>query len=503
MSRRFGSVLVLLLTLCGTAMTACAMPADTVEATEATATGDPAYLALLAAAAKQAVDGDVLGASIAYDRLLADPRLATVDAPAQSGAWEMGAWVAAEQRQPDVADQRLAEAIALDPRNASARVTLAGNQVFDQQFEAAADSLIQALQVAGGEEPVVKELVWHLDTALKTMPEKRRAVLQGLFDRGWKNHGVEPTEIWMTLATLQVEADDRDAVAATLERIDSPLDLVALRGDKRFDRYLRRDDPRFDPVSAARRHIDRLRVQATLAWGYGENAVQLTNALLVAGEAEEVIGMTETVAAAGADAKGPPPQGARYLASLLDSRSAAQLQLGRPEEAVVTQVAAARVADPDVDGVSQALNLAHMYASLHRPALARQTIASLTQLSRYGEGERDAIALRTALQLNDATAAQSAREALQTQRVDNPSLYLYTLVIDDRMDEAASLLIQQLHDPMERNSTLLHLQELREYPPLPADTAIVARWNALKQRDDVQAAIRRVGRIERYPLYRE
>ncbi len=503
MFRRFGSALVLLLMMCGTATTAYAVPADTVEPAETAATGDPAYRALLAAAAKQAVDRDVLGAGIAYDRLLADPRLGGLDAASQSAAWEMAAWVAAEQQQPDVADQRLAKAVALDPRNASARATLAGNQVFDKQFDRAADSLIQAVQVPGGEVQVGSELVWHLDAALRPLPDKRRAVLQALFDHGWKNQGVEPMDLWVTLATLQAEADDRDAVAATLERIDTPLTLVALRSDKRFDRYLRRDDPRFDPVSAARRHIDRLRVGATLAWGYGENAVQLANALLTVGETDEVLSMTETLATFAADAKGPPPQGARYLAALLESRAVAQLRLGRSDEAVATQIMATRVADPDVDAVGPVLNLGYLYAGLHRPALARQTVSPLTELTRYGEGQRDAITLRAALQLNDAAAAQRARDTLQTQRIDNPALYLYALLIDDRMDEAAALLIQLLHNPMERINTLTHLQDMRQAPPLPSDAVLDARWNALKQRDDVQKAIRRVGRVEHYPLYRQ
>ena len=36
---------------------------------------------------------------------------------------------------------------------------------------------------------------------------------------------------------------------------------------------------------------------------------------------------------------------------------------------------------------------------------------------------------------------------------------------------------------------------------LPEEVVLTARWKQLKQRPDVQAAVRRVGRIESYPLF--
>jgi hypothetical protein len=42
---------------------------------------------------------------------------------------------------------------------------------------------------------------------------------------------------------------------------------------------------------------------------------------------------------------------------------------------------------------------------------------------------------------------------------------------------------------------------MRVYPSLPAERVADERWRELKPRADVRAAINRVGRIERYPLY--
>ncbi len=69
------------------------------------------------------------------------------------------------------------------------------------------------------------------------------------------------------------------------------------------------------------------------------------------------------------------------------------------------------------------------------------------------------------------------------------------------MDEAAAGLIAQLQDPMDRSDALLELQDTRDAPPLPEEVLLTARWKQLKQRADVQAAVRRVGRIESYPLF--
>ena len=69
------------------------------------------------------------------------------------------------------------------------------------------------------------------------------------------------------------------------------------------------------------------------------------------------------------------------------------------------------------------------------------------------------------------------------------------------MEAAAAALISQLESAEDRTDALLSLQDMRVYPSLPAERVADERWRELKQRADVRAAINRVGRIERYPLY--
>ncbi len=472
-----------------------------VDGAEKTLRGDPTFIDLLRDATMQGVGGDTLGAAIAYDRLLIDPRMATLDPDVQSRTWVFAARVAGLQGQGPLARQRLDTALQLDPHNAEARLQLARHQLYVGELDAGVDNLLQAIADTDGAPDLDGSLVWQLYTRLKQAPDKQRALLEGLFDRGWKIEGVEPMELWVNLAALQVDAGQGDKVAATLERIDDALTLVRLRSDKRFDPFLRRDDPRYDPVAAARRHIDRLRVDTMLTPGFNLPAVELVSALLVAGENDEVVGMTDSVAAYASELAQRPDEGARDLAWMLDKRAVALLRLGRFDDAVNAGMLSVRMADPAQDPVSQRLNLARLYVGLHRPALARQTIDALPNLSPFGKGFSDLIALRAALQLKDTAAADAARERLLVQRQDNPMLYREALLLDNRMDDAAASLIQQLADPGQRMDALFDLQDLRDTPPLPESAELDARYRALKQRADVQAAVRGVGRIDHYPLF--
>ncbi len=503
MTRRTGTAVALLFSLCAVpaaGMADTAAPA-VVDLTPQAAGAGTAYFSEVVDAVDVARRGDTLGASITIDRLLADPRLALLDTFAQSDVWAYAALVSSAQEQPSVAEKRLRRAVALNPHNSDARLRLARYQMANQQDAAAVESILLALADAGPEPEVDSDMVWHLDMALKQQPTRRLALLQALFDNGWKNEGVEPVDQWVNLATLQVEAAQGDKVAATLERIDAPNALMQLRSDKRFDPYLRRDDPRYDPVAAARRHIDRLRVDAMLSPGLNETALELTNALMVAGQSQEVVGMTDRLADAATKADAAPPEQARYIAWMLDTRSRALRRLGQDEAAINAQLLALRMTDPEGDTVSQTLNLADLYVSLGKPQLARQATRGVEDLSGYGQSARALIDLKAALQLKDRAAAQSARELLFANRVQTPGHYRDALLLDDRLDDAAASLIQALADPMERGAVLLQLQAVLTPPLLPAEATLLGRWDQLKQRADVQAAVARVGRIDTYPLF--
>lgn len=500
MTCRTGIALALMLSLAVAPLAATA--AASVDATATLSDGDRAYYMEVGEAVQQAERGDSLGAAIVFERLLADPRLATLEVEGRSHVWASAAMVAAEQKDFPLTTQRLQQALAINPRNAYARLRLAWFQLDDEQTVAAADSVILGAADSEDSPDISTDMVWQLDTELKDLPEKRLALLQALFDSNWKNDGVEPVGLWLILATLQVESGHGDRVPATLERIDAPTALVRLRSDKRFDPYLRRDDARYEPVAAARRQIDRLRVETMLRPGLNETAVELATALMVAGELGDVIGMTDQIAAAASAASEAPAAQAFSIAWMLDTRSRALRRMGENDRAVADQLIAVRMAERS-DAVSQKLNLASLYMALHRPMMAREVLRGLDEarLSVHGTSSHALVSLMTARQLSDDVAAQRAWTVLEANRAATPGHYRDALLADNRVDEAAQALIAQLADPLERVQVLLELQDMREGPVLEGERDYHERWKQMEKRADVQAAVAKVGRIASYPLF--
>lgn len=498
MTCRTASALALLLSLCAAPLATTA--AASVDATATVSAPERAFQAEVGEAVQQAQRGDSLGASIMFERLLADPRLATLGTDARSDVWAAAAMVAAEQKDFALTTRRLQQALSIHPHNAYAHLRLAWFQLFDDQPTAAADSVIRGAADSKASPDISNEMVWQLDGELKDLPEKRLALLQALFDSDWKNDGVEPVELWAVLATLQVEQGHGDRVAATLERIDAPIALVRLRSDKRFDRYLRQDDTRFDPVAAARRQIDRLRVETMLRPGLNDTAVELATALMIAGELGDVVGMTDRLAAVADAATESPGAEAGAAAWMLDTRSRALRRQGENDRAVANQRIAVRVAGGPA--VSQRLNLAAMYMALHQPMMAREVLRGVDgDMSVHGASTHALVSLMVARQLRDDDAAQRAWKVLQENRTRTPGHYRDALIADNRMDEAAQALIAQLADPMERGQVLLELQDMRTGPVLEGERDFHARWKQMEQRADVRAAVERVGRVATWPLF--
>ena len=67
-------------------------------------------------------------------------------------------------------------------------------------------------------------------------------------------------------------------------------------------------------------------------------------------------------------------------------------------------------------------------------------------------------------------------------------------------DEAAALYVRRLGDPVERSNALEEMQEyLDPATHTPILRALGARHAAIRARPEVQAAIARVGRVEKQP----
>ena len=160
-------------------------------------------------------------------------------------------------------------------------------------------------------------------------------------------------------------AINRKPHALAVQRIRSPDMLVRLRSDKRFDGLVDRQAAQFDVASAARKLVIARREQANGATTVSQEAVDLARAMLVAGDHEAVLELTERLLAV-PPATDAAPSDVQLRAWLGNNHSTALLRLGRTAEALAELEQAARMQPNGKPNINQALNLSHFYCSLGR-----------------------------------------------------------------------------------------------------------------------------------------
>jgi hypothetical protein len=451
-----------------------------------------------------AESGDSVGALLGFERVFADPGFAQLPEPSRLDGWIIAGRVAFNARQPRDARRYLDAALKQAPDDPRALYVLGRLLLWQEQPVQGATLITRSLRASDQFLGDVDASMAHaLDAQLQDQPETRRALLQVLFDRQWTDDGMQPTSLWLALATLQADAGQQAALAATVARIDTPMEVVALRSDKRFDAVVDRRDPRFDPLQSARRHVDALRVEGLLRPERGDRITELTDTLLLMGEHEQVLSTTEALYTRLAAADAPPSfRGADYAAWMLMHRATAEHRLGRDVQAEATLVLASTLheQEPAFNPLMR-LYLASWYVGKQQPERALQTMDGLDEGAMYGEYVRQWIRFNAYRSLGDATRSAQARQWLQSNQGEGRSVYLDVLIAEDRLDDAAAWLITALQDPRQRQELLQLLQDFRMLPPMPADVDNDKRWAQLLKRRDVRAAVAAVGRIETLPIH--
>jgi len=110
------------------------------------------------------------------------------------------------------------------------------------------------------------------------------------------------------------------------------------------------------------------------------------------------------------------------------------------------------------------------------------------------------VRLDASVQLADAKQAEISLRFLRSHRTDSPSDFEYALILVNQLDRAAEALIAQLRDADDRQNALLFVQNYAPVPGTAWELELEARRRAVIARPDVQAAIRKVGRVEAYRL---
>ncbi len=339
---------------------------------------------------------------------------------------------------------------------------------------------------------------------LDSAPEPvRYQVLTGLFNFSMAHEPLPASGWWRDLALLQLARGERTAAVTTLARVQNGYVAVSVAADRRFDPVWPEVQARLNVQSAAQRGVDaaakRAQANPDKIQPLNELAALLGASLMT----EQVLQVADTaveqVSKWGENAYSDyDPE----YSQLLDQRAGALAATGRWDAAVIQLQAASQLPENGAENVSQVIDLASLYNDLGRSAEARATLAKLKpdNTSTVGLMQFQMETLRAARAAGDAHAAEAAFEYLAKHRLDALDVYQEALLVADREEDGAKLLIQRLTDPRTRSAALLAVQTYQESALTPLQQEKLNRRQALIARADVKAAVDRVGRVGSYPL---
>ena len=329
-------------------------------------------------------------------------------------------------------------------------------------------------------------------------------LMAALYAASWKIDGIyEPSYVWRDYAIALIERQRTAEAKKSLLRIQQPSSLISIRVDKRFGPIFKSSPEIFDIDKAVNADIGNLRKLMRESPRSMLAVMQLTYALLKARRYDEVLSLTNDVMQKMNEHAGTKPaydDGNEKFIWILNNRAIALGGLGRRDEELELLVRAARRPEHGEPNVSQAINLGEFYCELGRPKDALFAILDVEKTSPYGKSQMELVHLCAGLQLEDKEAVASALNYLKEHQADSPRTYQGALIDVQDFDGAAAILIGRLNDPSLRADALVEVQNYIDPTDLPWPTKSREHFRTVINRDDVQNAIQKVGRIESFNL---
>lgn len=447
-------------------------------------------------------DDDFEAAERAYRRIIAHRRFATLSASERHAALSDAALTALMRGRDDHARTLFLRAIAIDADNPDDWYRLMQVEYNLEHSEASAAALRTLAErwpelLVNVDQDSLYEVVDNLAPGSKEHVD----FLQMLLDAKWKDD--KGGALWFDLALARIQRGEPEQARAAIKAITSPRLMVRLRSDKRFDSLVDPDTWTFNVELASLRKVQTMRDRMLAAPGNRDVQIQLSYDMLTAGMNEDVIALADVVLAeigkVPADGSTSEDDDARVW--LMNNRAIALRRLDRIDEALSDLEGASRLTGNGRVSVSQAINLGGLYCSLGRPDDALAAIADAERTSGFGGMSKATVELRAAILKHDASGTERALAYLRKHRDRSPTGFLDALLYAGRIDEAAERLIELLTSEDDRSDVLYWLQDYRQVEALPGDRDAREHARALSARDDVRAAIARVGRIGDYGIY--
>lgn len=329
-----------------------------------------------------------------------------------------------------------------------------------------------------------------------------RNMLESLFDAEWTGNDADPDGLWADLARLLLAQDDVRKAKRVASHVHLPLEVVALRADRRFDRITQKDPEAFEIARAIDFTLKAAETEVRASPNRLQPLMRLQSRLFQSAQFERVISIADDVIAKAAASGGTKiyKDFDDHYAWILDQRAQALARLGRWDEALKQREKAARRPEGGQMNVSQVINLGELYNTLGRPQDALDTITEVGAMSPYGRMQLEMVRLDASLQRNDAQAVANHLAFMREHRTDAIATWQMALVITDDLQGAANLLLERLQREDWRNQALVDIQDYMELPSTPVLSKRRSQWKALLARPEVRSAIDSVGRIERYEI---
>jgi len=337
-------------------------------------------------------------------------------------------------------------------------------------------------------------------------PAESFELMAALYEAHWKIGGfLEPSYTWRDYAIALVERGRLLEAKKVILRIKQPSVLISMRVDRRFAAIATSAPALFDIDKAVDANIATLRELCAQSPRSLRKFVELTYALLNARREEEVLALTESAIQKANDrsnGKSGYDDTNDDLIWVLNNRAIALGRVGRWDEKLELLIRAARRPEKGNLNVSQAINLGELYCELERPKDALFAVVDVQDTSPYGQLQLEGVRLCAALQLADLEAKEAALKYLKEHQLDSTKTYQGALIEVGDIDAAAMLLIERLRNPRSRSDVLVEIQTYNNPPALPYSAKLRERFQALLARQDVQQAVRKVGKIETFNVAR-
>lgn len=349
------------------------------------------------------------------------------------------------------------------------------------RFPGAAEELggAYALQLAVGPEP-------DPDTAFK--------VRQALFDAGWRHDA--DSQVWMKLLDDLIARDRATEAGPVIARVAAPSAQLQLFALRRYD-VVRAAPVDFDPVAAYASDLIVVQERANAETATVEQRSGLVSTLFSLGRFEEALAAADAILAAPPPSLEAEPEAETHLIWVMDTRARVLLLLGREEEAVEQQRAAAARLEFGQPNVSQVINLGWLSLRLDRPSDALAAVADISkdEVSRYGWMQTILVRGCAARGLSDAATAEPAFAQLDANWRDAPTAAYAASACRGDEDGMARVLVHMLSDPEHANVGVALLHDYLDTGDVtPFDRRLAALHHRVAARPEVVSARDQVGR---------